>query len=70
MRSNSSTKSPSNNPHPPAVVQTDIDSHWSLETIAAPTARGVTWSDGEAVYTYRYGKGTSSLARHGRAERC
>jgi hypothetical protein len=26
--------------------------------------------DGEAVYTYRYGKGTSSLARHGRAERC
>lgn len=25
---------------------------------------------GEAVYTYRYGKGTSSLARHGRAERC
>ena len=26
--------------------------------------------DGEAVYTYRYGKGTSSLARHGRTERC
>ncbi len=37
-------------PNPPAVVQTDIDGHWSLETIAAPAARGVTWSDGEAVY--------------------
>ena len=26
--------------------------------------------DGESVYTYRYGSGTSSLARHGREERC
>ncbi len=26
--------------------------------------------DGEAVYTYRYGNGRSSLAREGREERC
>lgn len=26
--------------------------------------------DGEGVYTYRYNSGTTSLARHGREERC
>ena len=28
------------------------------------------FSEGEAVYTYRYNNGTSSLARHRRDERC